>query len=474
MKFDQANIIENIAKAKKLLNNPKHCSAEFGVIISLILSLFELLLPRLFKNSKNSSIPPSQDPNSNRNKNKNGKSNKKPGGQPGRQGKNLTLFAKPDEIIEIKINRKTLPSFHTYTSVGIAKRQVVDIIVSRHVREYQLEVLQDENGKIYTAEAPKGAGRPVQYGTSVKAMAVYLSMFQLLPYARLEDYFVAQADIPVSAGSLCNFNQEAFDLLAGFEEKAKNSLVIADIIHTDETSININGKKHWLHNASNDLWTLLMPHETRGTKAMEAMDILPYFKGVMIHDHWAPYFTYKECKHALCNAHHLRELQAVIESAPQNTWAAKMKEFLLEVNENKIKNNGVPKMQIEIYKTKYLEILKIGDKECPPPIRLNTAKKCGRIKKSKERNLLERLCNFQEETLRFMTREDVPFTNNQGERDIRMIKVQQKISGCFKSIDSAKIACRIRSYLLTCQKHGIAATDALNTLFNGSLPEFCR
>ena len=114
-------------------------------------------------------------------------------------------------------------------------------------------------------------------------------MFQLLPYARLEDYFIAQANIPVSAGSLCNFNREAFNLLKGFEEKAKSSLVLADILHTDETSININGKKHWLHNASNDLWTLLMPHETRGTKAMEVMNILPSFEGVMVHDHWTPY-----------------------------------------------------------------------------------------------------------------------------------------------------------------------------------------
>jgi transposase len=472
MKFDQTNITENIAKARELLNNPQHCSAEFSVVFLLILSIFELMLPRLFKNSKNSSIPPSQDQN--RNKNKDDKSSKKPGGQPGRQGKNLAPFAKPDEIIEIKINRKTLPKGHIYTHVGVAKRQVVDVIISRHVKEYQLEILQDENGKIYTAEAPNGASRPVQYGSSVKAMAVYLNMFQMLPYARLEDYFSAQADIPVSAGSLCNFNQEAFDLLANFEEKAKNSLVLADILHSDETSININGKKHWLHNASNDLWTLLLPHEKRGTAAMDAMDILPLFKGVMVHDHWKPYFTYKNCVHALCNAHHLRELQAAIEAAPQNTWAAKMKELLLEINAKKIKENGVLlKMQIEVYKTKYLEILKIGDKECPPPTWSDVAKKRGKLKKTKERNLLERLRNFQKETLRFMTRKDVPFTNNQGERDIRMIKVQQKISGCFKTLDRAKIACRIRSYLLTCQKNGVAATDAMNLLFNGKLPDFC-
>ena len=185
-------------------------------------------------------------------------------------------------------------------------------------------------------------------------------MFQLLPYARLEDYFIAQANIPVSAGSLCNFNREAFNLLKGFEEKAKSSLVLADILHTDETSININGKKHWLHNASNDLWTLLMPHETRGTKAMEVMNILPSFEGVMVHDHWTPYFTYEGCKHALCNAHHLRELQAASESSPENTWASRMKELLLKINAEKIKNNGIlPKTQIEIYAIKYREILGI-------------------------------------------------------------------------------------------------------------------
>jgi transposase len=164
-----------------------------------------------------------------------------------------------------------------------------------------------------------------------------------------------------------------------------------------------------------------------------------------------------------------------VEAAPQNSWAAKMKKLLLEINEKKRKYNGVlMKMQIEVYKTEYLAILKIGHKECPPPNQPDVTKKRGRIKKSKERNLLERLRNFQEETLRFMIQEDIPFTNNQGERDIRMIKVQQEISGCYKSIDSAKIVCRIRSYLLTCQKHSITPTDAMNTLFNGSLPEFCR
>ena len=477
MKLDQLNINENIAKAKELMKNPQHCSPEFSVVILLILSLFEILLPRIFKNSKNSSIPPSQDPNRTKpNKDEHGNSIKKPGGQPGRDGKNLSLVDKPDEIITVSINLDNLPKGHIYTPAGFAKRQVVDVIILKHVKEYQLEMVADENGKIYTAEAPGGISRPIQYGASVKAMAVYLNMFQMLPYARLEDFFETQAGIAVSAGSLCNFNKEAFNLLDQFEEIAKNKLAAGEILHTDETSININGKKHWLHNASSDLWALLMPHATRGRKAMDDMGVLPFFRGVMVHDHWVPYLLYKDCKHSLCNAHHLRELQAVIESEPTHTWASGIKELLLKINDETKKHDGVlPENQAQLYKNEYQKILAKGDEECPPPLPNPEApKKKGRIKKTKARNLLERLRNFAEDTLRFMTRKNIPFTNNQGERDLRMNKVQQKISGCYKSIESAKIACRIRSYLLTCQKHGIFPTDALNILFSGKLPDFCK
>ena len=360
----------------------------------------------------------------------------------------------------------------------MAKRQIVEIILSRYIKEYQLEIVADENGKRFTAEGPVGTGRPVQYGASVKAMAVYMGAYQLIPYGRVEEYFRDQAEIPISSGSLFNFNKEAFDLLEEFETTAKDQLRNSKFLHSDETGINVNGKGHWLHVALNDKWTLFMPHQKRGAEAMDVMDILPHFAGVSIHDHWKPYLTYKGCKHALCNAHHLRELQAAAESSPDHTWAVLMQEFLKEANVVVLEAGGsLIRSAFREKQKRYREIIAIGEKECqlppPPPIDPEKPKKRGKIAKSKERNLFERLRDFEAETLRFMYVSYIPFTNNPGENDIRMTKVQQKISGCFKSFEGAQMFCRIRSYLLTAQKNDINATDALDILFSGKLPDFC-
>ena len=474
MKVKDIDVHTIIAQAKEALNKEKGLSPSFQTLIQLLLVVIEILVGRVSKNSKNSSIPPSQD--TNRKKLSEAKGKRKPGGQLGREGKNLVPFATPDEIIMVPVDRKSLPKGHRYHKVDVAKRQVVEFVVSRLVKEYHLEIVEDENGKRYTAESPVGS-RPIQYGSSVKATAVYMSMYQLIPYGRVEDYFRDQAHIPVSSGSLCNFNQEAFALLADFETIAKAKLQNAPFLHTDETGINVNSKGHWLHNASNDKWTLFAPHAKRGTEAMQDIGILPNFKGTMIHDGWPAYFTYTECKHALCNAHHLRELQAAVEAEPSHHWAQELKDLLCTINDAVQQKGGVlPAEAADIYRDYYRAILAKGDTECPPPPDppADAPKKRGRIKKTKERNLLERLRNYETETLRFMTDQDIPFTNNRGENDIRMTKVQQKISGCFKSIEGAQIFCRVRSYLLSAQKHNISATDALTTLFQGKLPEFCH
>ena len=211
---------------------------------------------------------------------------------------------------------------------------------------------------------------------------------------------------------------------------------------------------------------------------MTAIGILPNFRGVGVHDHWPSYFTY-EMKHALCNAHHLRELQAAMEVQHTHTWSVSMKRLLLEINEavQKTDRGELEKRVAAAYLKKYRAILKVGDKECPlaiaPEVSSGGKKKRGKVKQTKERNLLDRLKNFEKETLRFMTNSIVPFTNNLAENDIRMTKVQQKISGCFRSKDGADVFCRVRSYLLTAKKQGLSADHALTTLFQGILPDFC-
>jgi transposase len=264
---------------------------------------------------------------------------------------------------------------------------------------------------------------------------------------------------------------EAFRLLADFEGLVKNKLATSDLAHADETGINIGGKRHWLHCVSNNDWTFYHPHEKRGLDAMNDMGILPEFKGILCHDHWKPYYKI-DCTHALCNAHHLRELTRAFEQDGQK-WAQELSNLLVTINNKVIDAGGaLDAVNARKYRLKYREILKNGEIECPEPVRPKKKGKRGRIKKSKSRNLLERLRDYENDTLRFMENTLLPFSNNLGENDIRMTKVQQKISGCFRSMDGAKIFCLVRSYLSTCRKQGIKSSRALELLFNGKLPEF--
>lgn len=475
------NVTETLFLARKMLSENKDVPSDFAALITILLTALEAFLHQQNPTSRNSSLPPSQDPNRLKQL-KSGESDKKPGGQNGHVGKTLKPVEKPDEIINVPVDRSSLPMGHSYKNAGVSKRQVVEFHLTRHVKEYHLEILEDENGKRFTA-TPSGETtsitRPIQYGASVKAIAVYMNQYQLIPYKRVAEYFRDQGGLPLSAGSIFNFNKEAFSLLENFEKIARDKLRHACVLHSDETGINVNGKLHWLHGALNDRWTLLMPHTKRGTEAMNEIDILPQFKGISVHDHWKPYFTYTQCRHALCNAHHLRELQGVIERHPDHKWASKMKDLLLEINKAVSKAGSVLKEKdAQKYHERYKEVLKEGDSETPlsipPLVQQGHPKKRGPVKKSKEQNLLKRLRGFEKEVLLFMEEAEVPFTNNPGENDIRMTKVQQKISGCFKSFEGAQIFCRVRSFLLTAQKHGVTATDALNTLFQGKLPDFCK
>ena len=242
------------------------------------------------------------------------------------------------------------------------------------------------------------------------------------------------------------------------------------LIHSDETGINIDGTRRWLHNVSNENFAYFYPHHKRGSEAIDEMGILPKYQGIICHDHWKPYFQYGG-SHALCNAHHLRELERAAEQDKQK-WAEQMITLLKEINKATHDSGGCLKTtESEHYRKRYRELLLEADLECPPPDETGK-KKIGKTARSKARNLLERLRDFENETLRFMIDQDVPFSNNQAENDLRMTKVQRKISGCFRSMDGAKIFCRIRSYLSTCRKQGVTASEALRLLFQGKHPAF--
>lgn len=373
----------------------------------------------------------------------------------------------------LKVDRRSLPRGAQYQECGFESRQVIDFEVSMVVTEYRAQILKDEHGKQYVAPFPKGVTRPVQYGANLKANSVYMSQFQLIPYNRIQDHFSDQMNIAISGGTIYNINQQAYDLLDRFDQIAREQLTRSKLVHADETGININGNRIWLHSASNTSWTYYYPHAKRGTEAMNAIGILPKFNGILCHDHWKPYYTYS-CTHALCNAHHLRELERAWEQDNQ-IWAGQMKSLLEEISRavDKSGTHLSPK-EAKRYRKRYQALLRKAELECPPPDESKQAGRRGRIKRSKARNLLERLIEYEDDVLRFMDNKIVPFTNNLGENDIRMTKVQQKISGCFRSMDGAYIFCRIRGYLSTCRKNGVNPSEALRLLFAGEMPAFIK
>jgi len=252
-----------------------------------------------------------------------------PGGQKGHEGHTLKPVEKPNKVDWIDIDRRTLPP-GDYVSLGYEGRQVFDVKISLHVTEYRGELLEDQKGNLWLPLFPEGINNPTQYGIGLKAHSVYMSQFQLIPQRRVVDYFNDQLGIPLSKGSVLNFNNVVYKALERFENWAQETLLNSELNNADETGVNVNGKKFWFHLLSNDKVALYQVDEKRGKEAMDRMGILPLFKGILCHDHWKAYYMYI-CIHALCNAHHLRELERAWEQDGQK-WAKKMKALLEEIN----------------------------------------------------------------------------------------------------------------------------------------------
>jgi len=244
MKIENIDIEATIEKVQTLIREDKQLSAATKSMFEIMILIITLLANRLNLNSTNSSKPPSSDPN--RKKKTKNKTGKKPGGQKNHVGTTLKKVDNPDKVGLIKIDRSKLPPGR-YRQVGFDSRQVFDIDISRVVTEYRAQILQDDKGNRFAATFPKGVTKAVQYGTGLKAHSVYMSQFQLVPYNRIQDYFADQLHIPISEGSIFNFNKKAFQSLANFENRVKNELTASDLAYADETGINIGGKTHWLH-----------------------------------------------------------------------------------------------------------------------------------------------------------------------------------------------------------------------------------
>ena len=285
MTLNKINVNDAIKEVKKLLAKEKKMSPALQAAIKVLILIVSMLADRMNLTSKNSSKPPASDTNRKRGSNRK-KSDKKPGGQKGHIGTKLTKVSDPDKIEEIKVDRGTLPKGVKYKRVGYESRQKFDIEISRIVTEYRAEILEDETGRRHTAKFPEDVKNTVQYGIGVKGNAVYMSQYQLLPYLRIKEQFADQMQLPLSTGSLYNFNKEAYNLLEQFEKIAKEKLIDSELVHADETGINVDKKRIWLHSASNGKWTHYYPHSKRGCEAMNEIGIIPNFEGVLCHDHW--------------------------------------------------------------------------------------------------------------------------------------------------------------------------------------------
>jgi transposase len=468
MTVDNINVEETVKTVRELIAQEENLSPALKGSLEVMILLVSILVNRLGLNSRNSSKPPVADPY--RKKAVKTAGGRKAGGQPGHPGKTLKQVADPDIVKPIPVDRTSLPP-GKYRHVGHETRQVIDVDISTVVTEYQAEILEDQLGTKYVAPFPEGVTRPVQYGIGVKVNSVYMSQYQMIPYNRIEEQFADQMQLPISAGSIVNFNQDAYRRLEDFDTWVKGRLTVAALLNLDETGVNINGTRCWLHNTSTLGYSYFYPHQKRGGAALDEIGILPQYQGILCHDHWKPYFNYGAA-HVLCNAHHLRELERAAEQDHQQ-WAKQMSDLLVEINHTVNDAGGcLDPTTAELYRKRYRALLAEAELECPAPTKKASHWKPGKIARSKSRNLLERLIKFEDAVLRFMDDPLVPFTNNQAENDLRMIKVQQKVSGCFRSMDGAKVFCRIRSYLTTCRKQGVSATEALSLLFQGKWPAF--
>ncbi|MEP7284219.1 MAG: IS66 family transposase [Chloroflexota bacterium] len=437
---------------------------------------------QIAKNSQNSSKPPSSDGFEKRvPKSRRERSGKPSGGQVGHIGYRLEPEASPCHIkvypvIECQNCHTNLTEVEV---TKVEKRQVFDLPeVALEVTEHQAEMKRcPVCGQATHAEFPAEVSQPTQYGPRFRAQMVFFNVYHFIPLERTAEIMSELYQQPVSDGTVYAAASEVAEQVASSNELVKVFLTETEApVHFDETGARVNGKLVWLHSASTEQVTYYEIHPKRGGDATEAIGILPKRTGWSIHDAWLPYLTYLAAKHGLCNAHLVRELIFLIERQAQ-AWATDFLDLLLNMKEkvDEAKSQGqstLSKLQLAAFEQCYNLIIEDGVQANPPPVRRPNQR--GRLKQSPARNLLDRLISHKDKVLAFLYDFSVPFDNNLAERDIRMVKVQQKVSGGFRSINGANAFCQIRSYISTARKNGQCVLDVLFHALRGTpyLPAF--
>jgi transposase len=429
---------------------------------------------RVSKDSHNSSKPPSTDGYAKKTRSLRQKSGKKPGGQEGHAGNRRHFVQMPDEIIMVRPEKCA----HCQASLqqelpaeGYQRRQRIDLPeIKAQVTEYQaLDVRCPSCQHVTRGTFPDEVRASIQFGPMLKGIALYLLYGQLLPYARTAELLSDVCGCHLSPGTLEAFVAEGADRLVETEELIKQALRAAEVMGTDETGVRVQGVLHWLHVARTDKLTHYAVHRKRGKAAADAIGILPQFQGIMEHDGYSSYPQYTQCEHAQCNAHPLREL-CFLEEQEKQQWAGNLKAHLLacHLTVEEARTRGEIRLSSEVVESltnTYHQLIEAGLAAQPPPLPMPRHR--GRVKQTKAKNLLDRLERDAQSILLFMSDFRVPFTNNGSEQDLRMVKVQQKISGTFRSVTGPVAFCRIRGYFSTMAKQGHRLALVARQIFAG-------
>jgi transposase len=440
----------------------------------------QALQERLKKDSHNSHLPPSSGRFHRQPKSLRKGSGKQPGGQSGQPGSSLLLSPTPDQVIvhPVEVCQHCQRDLREVERLAVERRQVLDlppkrVVVIEHQAQQKCCPSCQESS---SAPFPEDVQAPVQYGAALGAVGVYLVQQQLVPYERACEVIEDLLGPPMSVGTLQGLVARCAEQLEPVEQQIKAALSRAEVLHQDETGLYVAGRRHWLHVSATEQLTHYAVHPKRGKEALDAIGILVDFQGVSVHDGWHSYWQFL-CQHALCNVHHLRDLTFLYEEQ-QQAWASEMKELLLDMKTAVAQARAEGRrclhpLEVADWQAHYGAVLAEGYQVNPPDPPPETSRR-GRRKQSAARNLLDRLSNHQQAVLLFLDNFAVPFDNSLAERDIRMVKVQQKVSGCFRSPAGAVAFCRIRGYLSTLRKQGLAVLTALEQALVGHpvLPAF--
>ena len=470
--LDKASLIELVLVLQDQLSAQQAMIQALQEQVSAQQVTIQALQDQLAKDSHNSGKPPSSDGLKKRRRQSLRQSGQRPrGGQPGHKGRTLIQVAEPHHVLLHRI--EACPHCQTELKEVAAKRhlkrQVFDIPpVGIEITEHQVEVKQCPGCGVDVQEAfPSHVTQPTQYGVRLKALGCYLYGQQFIPLARIRELLTAlYGAAPSEAVILAAVHQLGRRTQATLE-RIRQQLIAAPVVHFDESGLRVAGKLQWLHVASTDKLTHYHHHAKRGHIGMEDGGILPGYQGVALHDHWGSYLKFTDCQHAFCNVHHLRDLRFVHEQYDQ-AWADKMARLLLTIK-HQVESSPEPLTalspdRLAEYEAEYDALIAQGLAANPPPEKRRPRAR-GRPKQTPPKNLLDRLHKYKSGVLAFMYDFRIPFDNNQVERDVRMIKVQQKVSGSFRTQEGADTFCDIRSYISTARKHGLNAIDAICNAF---------